>query len=282
MPSVIYIQKGSINKIITQLNHQNIDLNRLDSFILRYIGDPQSGYINIKETKLTKADFLYKLTKAKSAIQSVTLIPGETTYFFLDYLSKELKLNREKLFLEFKKQSPFKEGAFIADTYNIPKGLNEQEVISILLKLSKKRREKLSKKLFGKYDEEKLYKYIIVASIIQKEAASKDEMPIIASVIYNRLKKKMRLQMDGTLNYGKYSHTKVTAKRIRNDNSKFNTYKFSGLPSVPICNTSVEAIVAALHPVKSNYLYFMKNKNGKHDFTCYYSTHLNNIKHATK
>lgn len=107
-------------------------------------------------------------------------------------------------------------------------------------------------------------------------------MPIVSSVIYNRIKKGMKLQMDGTLNYGKYSHVKVTPKRIKNDNSIYNTYKHAGVPPLAICNVSFDAIKAAIFPAKTNYLYFMRSKNGKHDFTRHYSTHLRNIKRATK
>ncbi len=121
-----------------------------------------------------------------------------------------------------------------------------------------------------------------MASVIQKESANIQEMPIVSSVIYNRIKKGMKLQMDGTLNYGKYSHLRVTPKRIREDTSIYNTYKHNGVPSVPVCNVSFEAIKAAVFPAKTDYLYFMKNKNGKHDFTRNYSTHLHNISRATK
>ena len=92
----------------------------------------------------------------------------------------------------------------------------------------------------------------------------------------------MKLQMDGTLNYGKYSHLKVTPKRIREDTSIYNTYKHKGVPKLPVCNVSFDAIRAAIFPKKTDYLYFMKNKKGMHDFTRYYSTHLKNIKRATK
>jgi len=88
--------------------------------------------------------------------------------------------------------------------------------------------------------------------------------------------------MDGTLNYAKYSHLKVTPKRIRNDTSIYNTYKHKGVPSIPVCNVGFEAIKAAVFPAKTNYLYFMKSKNGTHDFSRNYSTHLRNIKRVTK
>jgi len=99
-------------------------------------------------------------------------------------------------------------------------------------------------------------------------------------VIYNRLKKKMRLQMDGTLNYGKYSHIKVTPERIRTDKSSFNTYKHKGLPDSPIGAVSISAITAAIKPAKTTHLYFMKNKDGVHDFSDSFKAHKKNVKKA--
>ncbi|MCW9026101.1 MAG: endolytic transglycosylase MltG, partial [Thiovulaceae bacterium] len=182
----------------------------------------------------------------------------------------------------YEKYTPIKEGAFVPDTYKIPIGISEQMLVKLLLSESKKQMQKLSNKLFGTYNEKKWFHFVAVASVIQKESANNKEMPLVSSVIYNRIKKGMRLQMDGTLNYGKYSHVRVSAKRIRNDNSQYNTYKNFGVPAIPVCNVGFEAIKAAVFPAKTNYLYFMKSKNGEHDFSCNYSTHLSNIKRATK
>jgi UPF0755 protein len=281
-PKVLYIPQGSINQIISQLADKNYDVCKLDSFILRFIGSPQSGWINLGSTVNTKADFLYKLTTAKAALQNVTLIPGETTYVFLDQLASNLGLDRRKLQEEFEKQSPVKEGVFVPNTYKIPVGISEKELISLLLKISLKRMKQLSMKIFGSYNEKKWFHYVAIASIIQKESANNKEMPLVSSVIHNRLRKGMKLQMDGSLNYGKYSHAKVTAKRIKYDNSIYNTYLHKGVPAVPVCNVSIDAIKAAIFPAKTDYLYFMKSKKGTHDFTCNYSTHLRNIRRATK
>ena len=279
---VIYIPQGSINQIITQLREKNYDVCKLDSLVLRLIGRPQSGWINVGTTRSTKADFLYKLTTAKAALQNVTLIPGETTHIFLDELAKDLDLDREKLQEEYDAQSKYKEGALVPNTYKLPLGITEKELIRILLQNSKKQMEEFSKKLFGNYNEKKWFQYVAIASVIQKESANVEEMPLVSSVIYNRIKKGMKLQMDGTLNYGKYSHIKVTPKRIREDKSIYNTYKNSGVPKIPICNVSFDAIRAAIFPAKTDYLYFMKSKAGTHDFACNYSTHLRNIRRATK
>jgi len=281
-PKVLYIPQGSINQIISQLQRKNYDVSKLDTFILRFMGSPQSGWINMASTYNTKADFLYKLTTAKAALQNVTLIPGETTYVFLDQLAKNLHLDREKLQEEFDRQSPMPEGVFVPNTYRIPIGISEKELISLLLKISLKKMKETSVKIFGSYNEKKWFRYVAIASIIQKESANTKEMPIVSSVIYNRLNKGMKLQMDGTLNYGKYSHVKITAKRIKSDTSRYNTYTHKGIPETPVCNVSMEALKAAIFPAKTNYLYFMKSKNGTHDFSCNYSTHLRNIKRATK
>ena len=90
----------------------------------------------------------------------------------------------------------------------------------------------------------------------------------------------MPLQMDGTLNYGKYSHIKITPERIQNDHSRFNTYKHKGLPPSPIGAVSLNAIKAAIKPTKTHYLYFMKNSQGEHDFASTFKEHRANIKKA--
>lgn len=281
-PKVLNIPKGSINQIITHLQNNSYDVSKLDSFVLRVMGSPQSGWIDMGNTINTKWDFLYRLTRAKAALQNVTLIPGETTYIFLEQLSKELDLDFDTLQNEFMRQTPIQEGALVPNTYKIPVGITEKELITLLLTISTKAHKRFANKIFGTYNEKKWFHYISIASVIQKESANDEEMPIVSSVIYNRLKKGMKLQMDGSLNYGKYSHVKVTPQRIRNDLSSYNTYIHKGVPKIPICNVGFEAIQAAIFPAKTDYLYFMKSKKGTHDFTCNYSTHIQNIQNATK
>lgn len=88
----------------------------------------------------------------------------------------------------------------------------------------------------------------------------------------------MKLQMDATLNYKDKSHTIVTPEMIKNDNSKYNTYKYKGLPPTPIATITLDALYAALHPMKSDYLFFMLQRDGTHAFASTYQEHLKNIK----
>jgi UPF0755 protein len=88
----------------------------------------------------------------------------------------------------------------------------------------------------------------------------------------------MKLQMDSTLNYGEYSHTVITPERIKTDGSYYNTYKHKGLPPYPLGTVTQDALYAAIHPLKSDYLFFMLNEKGEHNFASIYKEHLENIK----
>ncbi len=280
---VIFIPKGSSNSIISHLDKNNYEVNLLDKIMLRLIGKPQSGWIDLKIKKMAKIEFLYKLTTSKAALKKVTLIPGETYYFFLQNLANTLNISTYKLFQMYALHAYKKDGNIIADTYYLPLGMNEEQLIKHLLSITERKYQKLSNKIFGQYNQENWYKYVTIASIIQKESASKDEMALVSSVIYNRLKKNMKLQMDGTLNYSKYSHTKVTPAMIRNDETDYNTYKNKGVPSDPVCAIEFEAIKAAIFPIKSDYLYFMKSIDGtKHNFASSYKKHKQNIKNIKR
>ncbi len=277
---IVYIPSGSINEIITYLERRNFEVSKIDSYIIRFFGTPQSGWVDIGKTRLSKADFLYKVTHSKAPLVSIKLIPGETKEIFFQELSKELKLSTKKLITQYNKMTNIKDGVIFPNTYKVPMGISEKHLIMYLVKGSMQRGRLLSRKIFGNYNKKQWFRYITIASIIQKEAASKKDMPDISAVIHNRIKMGMKLQMDGSLMYGLFSHLKITAKRIRSDNSEYNTYKIKGLPKDPICSVSLDAIKAAIFPSKKKYLYFVKGKGKKDLFSYTYKKHLENIKRS--
>ncbi|WP_169784792.1 endolytic transglycosylase MltG [Campylobacter curvus] len=275
---VVFIPKGGVGEIISYLANRNFNLSKIDKYALSFIGSPQSGWINMQSTHLSRIDFLYKLTKAKAALQEITLIPGETTIIFLNQIASELKLDAKKLNAEYNALAPLPDGFLVPNTYKIPIGISERHLAYYLVNSSKKAQSELSNKIFGEYNEKKWYKILTIASVIQKEAANNDEMPLVASVVYNRLDKGMRLQMDGTLNYGVYSHDAVTPERIKTDMSEFNTYLNDGLPPTPICTVSINAIKAAINPAKTEFLYFVRDKKTKkHKFSKTLIEHNENV-----
>ncbi|RUM76414.1 MAG: endolytic transglycosylase MltG [Sulfurovum sp.] len=276
------LPKGSVTSTINHLKQEGIELNSIDTYLLVMLGQPKYGELNIGKGKINRIDFLNKLTTATEAFQIITLIPGETRPIFLQEVAKLTHLNYNTLEENYSKYSNYKEAGIIPETYHLPTKIKEDKLIKFLVNLSEKEYKIVAKKYLGHYDKKEWLRYLTIASIIQKEAADNEEMPIVASVIYNRLKKGMALQMDGTLNYGKYSHIKVTSKRIKTDKSKFNTYLNKGLPPYPICAVSIQAIKASLKPDKTDYLFFMKNSKGRHDFTNSYQEHLKNIEKAKR
>ena len=285
----LIIAQGSTSKsIIAQLNKSGYDMGYVDYFMLSTLRKNRQYTLKESEVKfnspsLNRMDFLYKLTRAMTPIIKVdlfkiTLIPGETKEIFLTQVAKKLDVNETKLFEAYNIYAKYPEAAIFSDTYLVPKQMNEEKLMKFLLVSSERTYSKLSIQAFDDYNQSRWHRILTIASIIQKEAANNKEMPLVASVIYNRLKKNMRLQMDGTLNYGKYSHIKVTPERIKNDLSSFNTYKHRGLPDSPIGSVGKHAIKAAISPAKTDYLYFMRNKKGVHDFTNTFKKHRKNIR----
>lgn len=281
-PKIVYIPQGSVFKSIAYLQDKGVNVHTVDAFILRVIGKPQQGWIDIKDETMSRVEFLYRLTTAKAATKAVTLIPGETTSVFLHQIAQNLSLNYDALQKAYDLHAPAPEGNFIPDTYSIPNGIDEEALIQHLLNQSAKGMMKLAQEYKMDSKDKKWLQMVTKASVIQKEAASVSDMPFVSSVIDNRIKAGMRLQMDGTLNYGEYSHQKVTAKRIRTDRTPYNTYKNKGLPQYPVCNVGKDAIEAAFHPKATDYLYFVRGKNGEHVYSSYFSTHHQNIVNATK
>jgi UPF0755 protein len=108
---------------------------------------------------------------------------------------------------------------------------------------------------------------VTLASVIEKEAVSPEEKPLISSVFHNRLRIGMPLQSDPTAVYGTRAFSvKVTKADIRRP-SPYNTYLKRGLPPGPIGNPGSESLRAALNPAKTSYLYFVARQDGTHQFS---------------
>lgn len=116
---------------------------------------------------------------------------------------------------------------------------------------------------------------VTLASMIQRESRGTEEMPQIASVYLNRLKKRMKLQCCATIHYalGEVWDRALTYKDLEID-SPYNTYVNAGLPPGPIGNPGREAIEAVLRPADEPYLFYVYRGDGTHEFTKTYSEHM--------
>lgn len=118
------------------------------------------------------------------------------------------------------------------------------------------------------------HQIVTLASIVEREAVLAQERPMIASVYLNRMRIRMRLEADPTVQYA-LGHWKkgLTTADLRNP-SPYNTYVHYGLPPGPICSPGLESIRAALAPAKTDALYFVADATGAHVFSATYEEHL--------
>lgn len=181
-----------------------------------------------------------------------------------------------KLLKELGVDAPNFEGYLLADTYNIPWASTAEDALRFLIG---RFRQFYNDSLRARAERMGLteLEVLTLASIVQRETGSKEEMPIVAGVYLNRLKKGMKLQADPTFIYAAilandYDGNPNTPRHRERD-SPYNTYKYSGLPPGPIGNPSRDAILATLYPKKTDYLFFVATGYGGHNFSRTYEEH---------
>lgn len=217
-----------------------------------------------------------------------TIIPGDNLFTIASKLQSEGIIS-EKEFLDFSfnpqnvkryglEGNSF-EGYFPPETYYIPYKASIEDIVRIFLRVFEKKYLPYAEKF--KNREISFYQGMIIASMIEKEAYLEEEKPKIAGVIFNRLRKDMRLQIDATVIYALILDRRYSGRLKKEDmrfKSPFNTYTQKGLPPSPICSFRLSSLEAVLNPEKHNYLYYVLSKDRKkHIFSEDYETHLKNI-----
>ncbi len=276
LPRLIYIPAGGKKVIFDSLRRQGLPLWISDRFIL-LPSRITPGWIRI-EKPISLREFFAKINDfPREKTRRVVMYSADSLDDFACQFSRQTRLPVASIFEEYFHFSPYVDGGILAGYYRLPYRLTPGPAMAYLTGESEKVFAQLARKYLGEYDPAAFKRYLIVASIIQKETWHPEEMAHIASVIYNRLKREMKLQMDATLNYGPYSHVRVTPQRIRSDSSRFNTYRYRGLPPEPLGSVTRDALEAALHPERTEDLYFVRNLQGYHIFARTYAEHLANI-----
>jgi UPF0755 protein len=285
------IEKGenfetTYNKIFKDLNpppYFDIYLKKVMNFHKKR----KYGYYYATNIKLKQ--FLFDIMNGKEYLIKVFVVEGSNIYDIAKSLQNK-EILKEKEFLNTAKDKQFikeltgldvesMEGMLYPDTYFFSKNIIAQNIIRKMYANFKKNLPENFAERIKKYNLS-FYEGIIMASIIQKESYYVEEYPLIASVFYNRLKRNMKLQADPTVIYGIYDTFggNLTKLHLIDQNNKYNTYAYNGLPPTPICNPTREAMEAVINPAETNYLYFVTDGKGKHNFAITYREHLKNIK----
>ena len=166
------------------------------------------------------------------------------------------------------------EGFLYPDTYLIEKGSDANYIIKIMLKRFEDILKQVKDETKVDIKDEDVEKIINIASLIEKEARVEKDRPLISSVIYNRLEKDMKLQLDAAVIYALGYHVDVVLNKHLEVDSPYNIYKYKGLPVGPIANPGIDCIKAALSPAKTDYLYYILQKDSSHYFTNDYEDFL--------
>jgi UPF0755 protein len=170
------------------------------------------------------------------------------------------------------------EGYLFPETYNFQKYDSPKVIVEEMLAQFERRARPILNQHPWAQTSLGFYRLLTLASVVEKETGKSDEQPLVASVFWNRLNKKMRLQSDPTTIYGLMPNFDGNLKKIHLQTfSIYNTYTIPELPVGPICNPGEKALRAVLHPAASEYLYFVGRGDGTHEFAKDYATHNRNV-----
>jgi UPF0755 protein len=183
------------------------------------------------------------------------------------------RVARDPVFLKtLDVQAETLEGYLYPDTYQFVKGMTTEE---ILARMVARMRDQISADLLerARARELNVHQVLTLASIIEKEAVVRGEMPLISAVFWNRLKIDMPLQADPTVQFAVGKDGKALTRADLQVDSPYNTYRRQGLPPGPIASPSRAAIEAAVKPAAVNYLYFVSVDDRRHHFSANLAEH---------
>ena len=174
-----------------------------------------------------------------------------------------------------------KEGTLLPETYFFTRGAKRGDLISRMQQSQELAFAALWSERAKNLPFKTLDEAIILASIVEKETGQDGERGLVASVFINRLRIDMKLQSDPTTLYGLMmsgTPVKRLLRRHLSHDSLWNTYKYKGLPPTPITNPGQDSLHAVLNPKESDYLYFVANGTGGHNFAKTLDEHNKNVR----
>lgn len=268
----------SSHQIANQLQKQGV-LRHSRFFVLMAHLKNSTHQLKAGEYRLhqgqTASDVMNDFINGNVFLRTVTIVPGWTIEKVLDefhqlvYLRHDLKtLSFEQMRQKLGIKQASMEGLFWPETYSFAKNTDESDILikAHHMMMSVLTQEWNKRDLGLMYQDP--YEALIVASLVEKETALDSERPIIAGVILRRIQKNMYLQIDPTVIYA--LGARFSGSLSRSDlryQSPYNTYLNKGLPPTPIAIPGLASLQAALHPDKSDVLYFVTNGNGGHVFS---------------
>lgn len=231
--------------------------------------------------RVTPRQVLVLLEKGDFTTHRITIVEGWTSRDIAAYLAEQKLVDRtnflnkcaDRTFIQsLGLEAPHLEGYLFPNTYQIYRPKDEEEVIR---KFVDQFKSAFTPELASRAKEMGLTQQetVVLASIVEKEAAQDAERPLIASVFHNRLKKDMPLASDPTIIYGIPNFSGNLRKQDLITPGPYNSYLNKGLPPTAISNPGLASLRAVLYPTVTNYLYFVSKNDGTHHFSMMEAEH---------
>ena len=265
---LLIINKGqSVSNIASHLRNLNLIENRMAfMLVVRFKGFHNKikfGEYMIPKTSSVK-DIIEQLISGVSVQQTITIPEGLSTVSIINLINNDHRIKGDLI-------NNADEGVLAPNTYSFDMTTHRKD---LLMKMRDEQNRIVELAWSNRVPELPLnnaLELVILASIVEKEAGNEEDKKKVASVFLNRLKKKMRLQSDPTVVYSlTRGKGKLNRKLTRSDlktKSPFNTYKIAGLPPNPICNPSKSSIYAVANPLDTDFLFFVADGKGGHNFS---------------
>ena len=278
-----------VSEVAQILNNEGIVKNpvvfRIISKLGGYDGNVQPGNLKI-ENGMSYKDILELLITPNRAATKIIIPEGYEVRQIAQTLCEAgvadwndfyAALNNDEYGYRFLENLPEREnkmeGYLFPATYEIPEGMEEHDIIDLMLSAFNNQ----FKDEYYKRAEEmgmSIDQIITMASIIERETDSDAERAKVAGVFYNRLRSGMKLQSCATVQYVLGERKPVLAIADTQIDSPYNTYKYAGFPLGPICCPGIACIEAALYPEDTDAYYFVQGNNGQHIFSKTYDEHI--------
>ncbi len=276
---ILEFGKGQTLKKFAPVLEEHKIITNAAMFVLyaRLRGDDarvKAGYYQFSDA-MTPAEILHRMVAGDVYEQRFAVPEGYSIYQVAELLAGRRLFDKEAFLKECFSRPLLRElgingksveGYLYPSTYDIKPNMTAADLIRLMAGQFDK---VYSREFAGRVNESRLSKreIITLASMIEKEAVRPEEKPLIASVFYNRLARRMPLQSDPTSVYGVRAFAGNISKQDISHATPFNTYRISGLPPGPIGNPGSGAIEAVLKPASTRYLYFVAKKDGTHYFS---------------
>jgi UPF0755 protein len=241
----------------------------------------------------TPVQIAQRLVKGDISFLSVTIPEGLTAQETIELLAKtglgrpdelQQQLIRTDWIRDLDPHARNLEGYLFPETYRFGHKIESETVIKTMVDQFRKRTARMMT-LYPTRPGWTVPRMVILASMIEKEVKRAEEAPLVASVMINRLEKKMPLACDPTIIYamklaGTYKGNLSKADMAMD--SPYNSYTHLNLPPGPIANPGEKSLLAALKPAQTDYCYYVSRNDGTHQFSVDYGSHLNAVKRFQK